>query len=126
MPRLMHALRLFVSAVLMIGGAVPAWAKEPKSPPRPKDQALAAKIDAAVRAAGGPDLWGTVLVARSGEILYLASFGQADYAGRPNAADSLYEIASTSKQVTAAAILKLEQQKKLKTTDPLTRFFPGA
>lgn len=126
MARLMHAIRTGFLAASAAYAAVPALAKEPKSPPKPKDAALAARIDSAVRAAGGPDLWGTVLVARGGEVLYLQGFGQADDAGHPNAADSLFEIASASKHVTAAAILKLEQQKKLKTSDPLTRFFPGA
>ena len=53
-------------------------------------------------------------------------YGNADYAQRPNTPDTLFEIASTSKQFTAAAILKLSMEGKLKVTDPLKKFFPAA
>jgi CubicO group peptidase (beta-lactamase class C family) len=83
----------------------------------------AAAFEQAVRRAGGEDFWGTVLVAREGRVLFSRGFGAADYDRRPNAPDTLFELASASKQVTATAILKLEQQKRLKTTDPLHKFF---
>jgi CubicO group peptidase (beta-lactamase class C family) len=81
---------------------------------------------AAVRAAGGSEFWGSVLVARGGKVLFAEGFGAADYDERPNAPDTLFELASASKQVTATAILKLEQQKKLKTSDSIAKFFRDA
>jgi CubicO group peptidase (beta-lactamase class C family) len=126
MSRATKWLGTLTACAVLAGGASPARGKEPKGPPKPRDPELAAKIGAAVRAAGGPDLWGTVLVTRGEDVLYLEAFGYADYATKANAADTLYEIASASKQVTAAAVLRLEQQKKLRTSDPLTRFFRDA
>jgi CubicO group peptidase (beta-lactamase class C family) len=51
-------------------------------------------------------------------------YGYADYAGRPNTPQTLFEIASTSKQVTAAAILRLVEKGKLRLDDPLAKHLP--
>lgn len=84
---------------------------------------LGRRIDDAIRATAGDALWGTVLVAKGGEVVLAKGYGFADYRAKPNAADSLFELASVSKQVTATAILRLEQQKRLVTSDPITKFF---
>ena len=112
---------LTLAALCLMAG--PTAAEES---PEPKDSALADRIREAVQQAGGKNLWGTVLVARGGEVLFVEGFGYADYDKRPNAPETLFEIASASKQVTAAAILRLEQQGKLETTDSIQRFFPAA
>jgi CubicO group peptidase (beta-lactamase class C family) len=69
------------------------------------------------------EFWGAVLVARQGKVVLAKGYGFQDYKETPNTPVSLFEIASTSKQFTAAAILKLESEGKLKTTDSITRFF---
>lgn len=105
------------------GDARPALAKDPA----PKgDAKLEKAIDEAVERAGGGKFWGTVLAARDGKTLYAKGFGFADYKERPNAADTLYEIASASKQVTATAILRLEQKKKLRTSDSIAKVWKDA
>ena len=86
---------------------------------------VAAQIDEALQRETKGAFWGAVLVAREGEILLAKGYGFADYAQKPNGPDTLFEIASLSKQVTAAAILKLEQQGKLKTSATLDVFFDG-
>ncbi len=117
-------------AVPLIAG--PAFGKDPKdarppAPPRRLDAALAASLPSAVEAASGGAFWGVVLVARGGEVVFEKGWGTSDRAGkRPNDARTIFELASTSKQVAATAILRLEQQKKLKTSDPITKFFPKA
>lgn len=83
---------------------------------------LGRRLDEAIRAAAGEKLWGAVLVAKGGEIVLSKGYGFADYRAKPVAPDSLFELASASKQVTATAILRLEQQKRLATTDRLTKF----
>ena len=70
---------------------------------------------------------GSVLAARGGRVLLHQGYGLADRArGRPYTAETLFDVASISKQFTAAAILKLEMEGKLRVEDPLGRFFPGA
>jgi CubicO group peptidase (beta-lactamase class C family) len=69
--------------------------------------------------------WGAVLVAHKGKIVFAQGYGMADYESRPIKPDSLFEIASISKQFTAAAVLKLQMQGKLKIAEPISRYFKG-
>lgn len=62
---------------------------------------------------------------RKGNELYFRGIRQADDAkGLANGKDTIFLIASNSKQFTGAAILKLEEEGLLKTSDPITKFFP--
>jgi len=71
------------------------------------------------------DFSGSVLIAREGHVLFQKSYGMANYEwGIPNSESTKFHIASVSKTFTAAAILRLEQQGKLKLTDPLSRYVP--
>jgi CubicO group peptidase (beta-lactamase class C family) len=70
---------------------------------------------------------GSALVARGGRVLLHKGYGLADRErGRPYTAETLFDVASISKQFTAAAILKLEMEGRLKVEDPLAKFFPEA
>ena len=109
------------AAVALCAGPGTVAAKGPKGTKPPAEPELSKRIDEAVQKAGGADLWGTVLVAKGGEIVFLKGYGFADYEKKPNTGDTLFEIASTSKQFAAAAILRLEDQKKLKTSDTLDK-----
>lgn len=67
---------------------------------------------------------GAVLVAHDGKVLLNRGYGLADRErGIPNTAETVFTTGSLSKQFTAAAILRLEEEGKLRTTDSLTRFF---
>lgn len=127
---MLRVARVLACAVAFLASvaAPPALAKEPKPGKDPTVVAgdLGRRLDAAVAKAGGTSFWGAVLVARGGQVLLAKGYGFADYDARPNRPDTLFEIASASKQVTATAILRLEQQKKLSLDDPVTRFFPKA
>lgn len=69
---------------------------------------------------------GSILVSRQGKVLLHKSYGWADkQQGIPNTNDTAFDIASLTKQFTAAAILKLEVQGKLKTSDPISRHLPN-
>ncbi len=111
---------LAISLALALAAA-PAVAKDSDAPV--VDGEIGKALDAAVRKAGGADFWGSVLVAREGKVLLAQGYGFADYAKQPNTPRTFFELASASKQVTAAAILHLEQQNKLSVTDTLDRFF---
>jgi CubicO group peptidase (beta-lactamase class C family) len=70
---------------------------------------------------------GQVLVMQAGKPLLLQAYGMADHeAGRAFTTDTVFDIGSITKQFTAAAILKLQEQGKLQLTDTLDRFFPEA
>ncbi len=76
-------------------------------------------------AAGG--FAGSVLVARDGEVLHLAGYGLADReAGVAFRPETVSTIGSITKQFTGAAILKLQEQGRLRVDDPVGRFFPEA
>ena len=69
---------------------------------------------------------GSVLVRRQGQPVIAKSYGMANREfGVPNGPDTRFLIGSISKQFTAAAVLLLEQQGKLKTSDHLDRFVSG-
>lgn len=71
------------------------------------------------------DFSGSILVAKDGRILFQKSYGMANYEwGIPNAENTKFHIASVTKTFTAAAILRLEQQGKLKLADPLGKYVP--
>lgn len=63
---------------------------------------------------------GAVLVARGNEVIFRQTYGQAD--GAPIALDARFRLASVSKQFTAAAILKLQDDGKLSVDDPLCQW----
>lgn len=68
---------------------------------------------------------GSVLVAVRGEIVLEKGYGFADPGGKqPIRADSLWDVASVTKQFTAAAILHLASKGKLSLDDPLKKYFP--
>jgi CubicO group peptidase (beta-lactamase class C family) len=70
---------------------------------------------------------GSVLVAQHGKVLFSKSYGSADLEWNiPNSPTTRFNIASMTKQFTAAAILLLEDRGKLRTDDPITKYFPDA
>lgn len=70
---------------------------------------------------------GNAIVAVKGKVLLEKGYGLFDAsAKKAMPVDALWDWASVSKQFTAAAILRLQDMKKLKITDTLKKFFPGA
>ena len=67
---------------------------------------------------------GVVLVAKGGTPVFAEGFGLADRErGLRWTPATVSDIGSITKQFTGAAILKLEEDKKLSVTDPITRYF---
>lgn len=65
------------------------------------------------------------LVARRGQIVQFEPVGVMDLESKkPMAKDTLFRLASSSKPVTATAILILMEEGKLKLTDPVSKFIP--
>src|ERR1043165_4595330 len=70
---------------------------------------------------------GSVLVASKGKTLFNNAYGMADLEWSiPNSPTTRFNIASMTKQFTAAAILLLEDRGKLKTSDLVKKYLPDA
>lgn len=78
-------------------------------------QETSAKLDAYLNQAAAFGFSGSVLVASKGKIILHKGYGLADRAHNVSvSADSVFDIGSITKQITAAAIMKLEMQGKLR------------
>ncbi|HVL41815.1 MAG TPA: serine hydrolase domain-containing protein, partial [Brevundimonas sp.] len=131
-PRLVIAV---LAALLIVAAGVFAWttaqapAAAPEAqplPPRPPLEVvetlpkLKAQLD---RWGGSGQFTGGVLVARGDQVLFRQVHGFADRStGAPLQLDSRFRLASISKQFTAAAILRLQDEGVLSTHDPLCKW----
>lgn len=68
---------------------------------------------------------GNLLIAEQGKVMYQKSIGLAnETTGAPLNENSLFELASVSKQFTAMGIVMLKQKGKLNYDDPLAKYIP--
>jgi D-alanyl-D-alanine carboxypeptidase len=70
---------------------------------------------------------GSLTLARDGNVLYSRSFGYSQINGTEKkllTAETKYRVASITKMYTAVMIFQLVEEKKLRLTDTLDRFFP--
>lgn len=106
-------------------GSSPATPSRDQAPVPLQPQPLAVvetlpRLKAALDAGG---FNGAVLVARGDDVLFRQVYGLANHEqGRPLALDSRFRLASVSKQFTAVALLKLEDQGALSLDDPVCRW----
>ncbi|HEX9940497.1 MAG TPA: serine hydrolase [Thermoanaerobaculia bacterium] len=87
---------------------------------------LAAYADRLLAAAYPADQPGAaVLVMKDGQVVLRKGYGMANLElGVPVSPDMVFEIGSVTKQFTAAAILMLEEQGKLRLADEVTKYLP--
>jgi CubicO group peptidase (beta-lactamase class C family) len=116
---------LFLILLFVIGlSSVTSLAGQRQS--SPSDAEVAARIRsylAPFKETG--NLTGAVLIARHGRVLLRQAYGSANYELQvPNSPRTRFHIASVSKAFTAMAILQLQEQGRLKLSDPLSRFLP--
>jgi CubicO group peptidase (beta-lactamase class C family) len=70
---------------------------------------------------------GTVHVAKGDVVLLSKGYGMANYEfSVPHMPQTVLPIGSNTKQFTAAAIMKLQEQGRLNLTDPVSKYIPGA
>ncbi|MCA3699198.1 MAG: beta-lactamase family protein [Brevundimonas sp.] len=135
-PRLLLAVVAVV--LLLIVGAVVAFALTqgdprrttdgvaPSVPPRPPVVFVEAlpQLSARLRQeAEAGRFMGGVLVARDDEVVFRQVYGLADAdTGQPLTLSSKFRLASLSKQFTAAAILRLQDEDRLSVDDPVCRW----
>jgi len=90
-------------------------------------QTLEAKIDSLIKIEfnekDGPG--GVFMVAQHGKTIYQKAFGKANLELEIDLTpDYVFQLGSMTKQFTAVAILMLEEQGKLKVTDPIAKYIP--
>lgn len=84
----------------------------------------AEKIDSVLLAI--PDFSGVALIADRGKPIYFKAFGDALLTRQQkNDTATLFELASVSKQFTAAIIMKLQEAGKLEYDDTVEKYIPG-
>jgi CubicO group peptidase (beta-lactamase class C family) len=115
LPRRPLRLHRFGAGLLLAGLGAP-WSQQPDNPP-------VDAIFAEVTAPGSP---GCALgVYRDGRIIYAKGYGLANVElNVPISPQSVFDVGSISKQFTAASILLLEQQGKLRLDDDIRKYIP--
>src|SRR5262249_12609316 len=68
-----------------------------------------------------------LVVIKNGEVVKMNGFGFADIEhGVPVTPDTVFDLASVTKQITATAIMRLVDQGKIKVDDPISQYLPGS
>ena len=120
--------RLPLVLALVAASAVHAGVLEPGSPRQaglsPRGlEALSAELQGYVDA--GRVAGSVALVARNGKIAYHEAFGQRDReAESPMQTDTIFRIASQTKAIVTAAVMTLQEQGLLSTSDPVGKYLP--
>jgi len=83
-------------------------------------------VDAMYASLNNKDASGiAVLVSRDGKVMYEKGFGYADIKSKiPVTKDTKFRIGSVTKQFTAAAVLKLQENGQLSVNDKLSKYIP--
>jgi len=116
--------RPFFSTVLVAALSVSGLAQE--SGRRVDGKDLPEQVRAYLSRLEGFGFSGAALVAKDGRVLVETAHGLADRKSKtPVRADTIFDIGSVTKQFTAAAILLLESDGKLRVTDPLAKYLKG-
>src|SRR5438105_4223211 len=115
----MHGARLSLLLATLAASSAQTHSAKPAS-------SLQSKVDGYVQPlVETRNFSGCILVARNGAAVLNRCYGMANYElEKPNTAQTRFHIASVSKSFTAAAILFLGQQGKLKVEDQLAKFIP--
>lgn len=94
--------------------------------PETETQKLSHKLDSLLqRINKRHDFHGSLLVAKNGKILYNNQIGYADFKKKePLNEASVFQLASVSKQFTAAAIMLLYERNQIQLKDTVNSYFP--
>lgn len=119
-------LLLILLPLLTVGSAAQEQAKPTEDRKAVVSGELGAKLDQYLTRLARFGFSGAVLVAKDGKVLLQKGYGFADEQhGIANTTQTAFDIASLTKQFTATAILKLESQGKLKTSDLISKYLPN-
>lgn len=91
-----------------------------------QDVPLAQRVDSRYKAAAADGFSGSALVVKAGRVVLTGGYGLADRAAKRQIQPStIFPIGSVTKWFTAMVVLRLEQEKKLKLSDPISLYIPG-
>lgn len=109
--------QLFLGCLIVLAGGVEAQSRS----------ALLGRVDSVVSAhmARHQNVGVSIGIEYRGELLVARGYGAADLeSSAPATAETVYRIGSVTKQFTAALILQLVEQGKIRLDDEITRFLP--
>lgn len=105
------------------GGLVVSCARSGRRPGGPDPDALRREIDRLLADTGGPGI--ACAIVGPGRVWWSGGFGLADReAHRPMRTDTLLNVASVSKTVTATAVMQLWESGRFSLQDDVGRFLP--
>ena len=104
---------------------IPAPAGRAAALPR-TDEERARNLDRYVRRLAEAGMFsGVVMLAKEGKPVFTSAYGHANReTQRPNTAETVFNLASVNKMMTAVAIAQLVEAGKLAFDDPLSKFIP--
>jgi CubicO group peptidase (beta-lactamase class C family) len=113
--------RFLVFFLSCLFGFETAWAKKITAP---STQKIKTSVDEYMKAAVEIERFtGSILIARDGKPLVSKSYGMANVElDAPNTADTVFRIASLTKQFTSAAIMMLQERGKLNVDDAACQY----
>ena len=110
---------IFSIIVLLLAGAISSASGKDKAP-------VSNKIDNILKWEEQFGFNGSVLVVKDGKTILNKGYGFADKRYHfENSPKTAFFIASVSKPITALAVMKLVEEKKIALNDQLTRYFPN-
>src|ERR1700704_4342526 len=126
----MTAIRILATALCLLASGA-AFAEDPLPRAKPEDVGLSserlARIGATLKADidAGRIPGAVIAIARRGKLVALDAYGWRDKAaGVAMTTDTIFNIASMTKPMTAVGALMLYEQGKILIDDPLSKYFP--
>lgn len=120
---LLSGVRVLLTVVLLVACSAPVSAQRAEWS-GDLETRVAAEMSRLIRA--GRIAGAVTLVADADSVVLATAHGQADIAaGRAMMRDSLFRVASMTKPVTAAALVKLVAAKKVQPDDPVSKYLPA-
>jgi CubicO group peptidase (beta-lactamase class C family) len=123
-------IRILAAAVCLLASSA-AFAEDPLPRAKPEDVGLSserlARIGTVLKAdiEAGRIPGAVIAIARHGKLVALDAYGWRDKAANlPMTTDTIFNIASMTKPMTAVGALMLYEQGKLTIDDPLSKYFP--
>lgn len=115
-----------MAAAFLLAAAAPAAAQPASTTGGPSGADAGAAMDEHMRRLVPFGFNGVLLVVKDGRTLVRGGYGTADLeSGRAFTPATPFYIGSLTKQFTAAGILRLEMEGRLRVTDSIGRFIPG-